>query len=119
MGNIDWTNESKVKVWLSARPTRNPVLETMRDSFDGGDAWGSVMEWWFALADVITDIDATQIPSEWEFRQSPFGADTEAYAYNAILETMRDDGVTLETLLHAGKVLTRYAAQLKLAGKDY
>jgi hypothetical protein len=112
-------NSEKLALWLSARPTRNPILERMRDSFDGGDPWGSVMGWWFAIADVITEIDASQVPSEWEFHQSPFGANTEAFEYSEILETMRDDGVTLDDILHAGKVLTRYASQLKLAGKDY
>lgn len=105
--------------WLSARPTRNPILETMRDSFDGGDPWGSTMGWCFAIADVVTEIDASQVPSEWEFRQSPMGANTEAYEYQEILETMRDSGASLYDLIDAGNVLTRYAAQLKLAGMAY
>lgn len=105
--------------WLAARKTRNPVLETMRDSFDGGDPWGSVMAWWFAVCDVISDIDPAQVPAAWEFRQSPMGSDTESFEYEQILETMAADGVTLETLQHAGWVLCRYAAQLKLSGLDY
>lgn len=110
---------TNLEQWLAARPTRNPIIERMRDTFDGGDAWGSTMGWWFAIADVVTEIDPSQVPSEWEFRQSPMGSNTEAYEYQEILETMRDDGATLEDLLDAGNILTRYAAQLKLAGMDY
>lgn len=109
---------AKLEQWMSARETRNPVIERMRDSFDGGDPWGSTMEWWFALADVISGIDASQIPSEWEYRQSPMGADTDSWAYQEIISEVCD-GVTLEDLLHAGAVLTRYASMLKLAGMDY
>ena len=105
--------------WLSARPTRNPILETMRDTFDGSDAWGSVAAWHFAIADVISEIDPDQVPEEWQYRQSPFGVDTEAYEYDQIIETMRDEGATLDDLIHAGNVLHRYAIQLKLAGLDY
>lgn len=112
-------DNTKLDEWLSARPTRNPILETMRDTFDGGYSWGSTMEWWFAIADVITEIDPSQVPSDWEFRQSPLGPDIWGFAYQAIVRTMRNEGATLETLLHAGTVLTRYAAQLKLAGVGY
>lgn len=107
-----------LETWLAARPTRNPIIERMRDSFDGGDAWGSTMEWWFALADVITGIDASRIPSEWEYRQSPMGADIDSYAYQEIIAVVCD-GATIDDLLHAGEILTRYAAQLKLEGMDY
>lgn len=110
---------AKLEQWMSARPTRNPVLETMRDTFDGGDPWGSAVAWHFAIADVITEIDPAQVPEAWEFQQSPFGADTEAYEYNAVIETMRDNGAVLEDLIHAGNVLARYTHLLMLAGKDY
>lgn len=105
--------------WLSARPTRNAVLETMRDTFDSGNAWGSVAAWHFAICDVIGEIDPDQVPEEWQFRQSPFGADTEAYEYSAVIETMAGDGVVLDDLIRAGNILHRYATQLRLAGLDY
>lgn len=108
-----------LETWLAARPTRNPIIERMRDSFDGGDAWGSTMEWWFAIADVITEIDPSQVPSDWEFRQSPFGSNEDSFAYQEIVALMVEDGITLDDLVPAGNVLTRYAAQLKLEGMDY
>lgn len=110
---------AKLEQWMSARKTRNPILETMRDSFDSFDPWSCTLSWHFAIADVITEIDASQVPSAWEFQQSICGADTEAWEYIEIIETMRNDGATLEDLINAGNVLARYAAQLKLAGKDY
>lgn len=117
--SVAYGNPEALAVWMSARPTRNPILETMRDTFDGGDAWGSVMAWHFAIADVMTEIDASRVPAEWEFSQSPFGANTEAYEYQSTLEAMRDGGATLDDLIHAGNVLMRYAAQLQAAGQDY
>lgn len=110
----NWGNKAAVEVWLSARPTRNPILETMRDSFDGGDPWGSTMEWWFAIADYTTDTYG-DTPAEWEFRQSPCGSNEDAYAFQQ-LDDLRPSEAQL---LHAGNVLSRYAAQLKLAEMDY
>ena len=109
---------NKQEQWMSARPTRNPILETMRDTFDGGDPWGSAVAWHFAVADVILSIDPDAIPPFWEFQPSPFGADTEAYEYQAILEAMAE-GATLGHLIHAGNVLARYTLLLSLAGYDY
>lgn len=100
--------------WLSARPTRNPVIELMRDSFDGGDAWGSVMGWWFAIADYLTE-NFDGVPGSWGFQQSPFGVDKDAYEFEWLTELQP----TEEQLIHAGNILERYAAQLKLAGEDY
>ena len=117
--SVNYGNPAALEQWLSARPTRNPVLETMRDTFDSGDAWGSTLSWHFAICDVISEIDPSQIPSAWEYQQSPFGADTEQYEYTEVLEAMRGDGATLDDLIHAGNVLSRYAAQLRLAGQDY
>ena len=118
MTNRDWTNKEKVAVWLSARPTRNPILEVMRDTFDSGDAWGSVLAWHFAIADVVHEL-VGHTPDSWEFIPSPFGAEIDCYEYEAVIEAMREDGATLDDLIPAGNVLQRYAAQLRLAGEDY
>lgn len=110
---------NKQEQWLSARPTRNPVLETMRDTFDAGDPWGSNIAWLFAIADVIYEINPEQVPAEWEFRPSPFGADTESYEYNAICDLIKDEGIDVDVILHAGRVLNRYDNLLRLAGMNY
>lgn len=112
-------SDEAINRWMSARPTRNPVIERMRDTFDSYDSWGSNMGWFFALADVVTEIDPDAVPAEWEFRQSPFGSDTESYEYQEIRELVDNEGVTLEVLLHAGKIMSRYDNLLRLAGMNY
>lgn len=121
MTNRDWTNTEAIAIWLSARPTRNPILEVMRDSFDSGDSWGSVLAWHFAIADVVYEIEG-HTPDSWEFTPSPFGAETDCYEYEAIIEVVEElggSGPSLDYLIHAGNVLQRYASQLRLAGEDY
>lgn len=116
MTTRNWTDTEAIAIWLSARPTRNPILEVMRDTFDGGDAYGSTLMWHFAIADVVFEI-VGRTPAHWEFTPSPLGADTDSYEYQTIIGA--DVGATLETLIHAGNVLERYAGQLRLAGEDY
>lgn len=92
----------------------------MRDTFDSGDAYGSVVMWHFAVCDAMQD-RSFYIPSEWEFTPSPFGSDEDAYEYQAVTEELEDlDFATAGRMLtHAGNVLHRYAAQLRLSGQDY
>lgn len=116
--NMDWSNKEKVDRWLSARPTRNPITEYLRDNFDFGDMYGSTVGVLFAIADVLTEIDPGLVPSEWEFRQSPFGADTEDYNYQTIIEAM-NDGATVEDLIHAAKVFGRLDRLNRLTGLEY
>ncbi len=115
--NMDWSDKESVERWLSARDTRNPIIEYLRDGFDFGDIHGSTMACLFAIADVLTEIGT--VPESWEFRQSPFGADTESWEYQAILEAMRDEGATLEDLEHAAKVFERLDRLNRLTGKSY
>jgi hypothetical protein len=100
----------------------NPVLDALRDSFDGGDAWGSTLSAHFDIAECLHRHGA-DIPSEWEFRPSPLlnvgdplPEDCSYFAEQIDL-MMREGHVS--NLVHAGNVLMRYAAQLKLAGEDY
>jgi len=84
-----------------------------RLSFDGGDKWGSTMGWWFAVADALTEKEPGMVPDSWEFRQSPFGPDTEQYEYEIAAQW------SPETLRRMGNALSRYARCLKAAGLDY
>jgi hypothetical protein len=99
----------------------NPILSLARDYQDKGDAWGSNINFLFALCDIATVFGVEDIPEELEFTQSPFGAATEAYEYQAMLELF--DELTLEEftkhIVHALKVLAKYDSLLRLAGKDY
>lgn len=116
--SLDWSNENKVAQWLSARPTRNPIVEYLRDGWDSYDTYGSTLSCLFAIADVLHDIDPNLVPSEWAFRQSPMGADTESWEYQAILEAMQN-GATLEHLEHAAKVFERLDRLNRLTGLEY
>lgn len=118
--SVDYGNPDALKTWLSARPTRNPVLEVMRDTFDSGDAYGSAVMWHFAICDAMQD-RSFYIPGEWEFTPSPFGSDADAYEYQAIDEELDglDSATEARWLTHAGNVLHRYATQLRLSGQDY
>lgn len=95
------------------RNTSNPVLEVSRIYF-GDDEWGTTMGWWFAIADYLTDQGA-EIPEEWEFRQSPFGSDTETIEYQELVEIE----ASIEDALFAGRVFAKYAGYLKSIGADY
>ena len=118
MRSNDWSNTAKVEQWLKARPTRNKVLEYIRDNFDTGDMHGSTMAALFGVADVLL-VDAPElIPAEWEFSPSPFGADTDAYEYQTIREAMAD-GATIEDVLKAGVILNRLDSLNRHTGINY
>lgn len=93
--------------------TTKEAFAEFRLSFDAGDPWGSTMAWWFAVADALMEAAPELVPNKWQFRQSPLGPDTESYEY----ETCRT--WPAETLVRFGNALSRYAAMLKAAGKDY
>lgn len=116
--NLDWSNKDAVAQWLSARPTRNPIIEYLRDGWDSGDTYGSTVSVLFAIADVLTELDPALVPADWQFRQSPFGPDTEAWEYEAIHEAMAD-GATVEDLQHAAKVFERLDTMNRLTGLEY
>jgi hypothetical protein len=106
---------------------KNPILTVMRETFDKGDAWGSNINFLFALCDIATKYEVS-IPSELQYVASPFGQDTEAYEFQS-LEALMIEGeyihraLTLEEfrkhVSHALKVCGRYDALLRLAGENY
>lgn len=118
--NLNWSDETARNTWLSARPTRNPVIESLRDSWDGGDNWGSALTALFAVCDVMSDL-SIEIPSEWEFSQSIMGSDDEDYNYVTVMEALQDLNVfeRSRVLTHAGWILHRLTHVLDLAGQSY
>ena len=113
---------------VSNWPTgRNPILTVMKETFDKGDAWGSNINFLFALCDIATKYEIS-IPPELQYVASPFGGDTENYDYQS-LEALMIEGeyihraLTLEEfkkhVAHALKVCARYDALLRLAGQSY
>jgi hypothetical protein len=89
--------------------------------FDGDDEWGSVLSFWFAVAEVAYHAGA-EIPARWKFQDSPVhGRDWEPEDYPAsIVQEMYDAGeISNDDLIAFGNKLTRDAHKLKRAGKDY
>lgn len=120
---------AKLEQWMSARGTRNPALDVFRDHFDPYDPWGSVVEAQFQICYTLVR-HAAEVPAAWQFYPGawvPEMDDNDPEAPGMAREgsllgwefdlIMREGGYS--NLIHAGTVLERYAAQLKLAGKDY
>lgn len=80
-----------------------------------GDCWGSVMLWWFAIADELHFNRDSGVPSSWQFRPSPLGPSNDLEAY----ETEIVEAADTETLLRFGELMNRCASRLKRLGKDY
>ena len=83
---------------------------------DSQDSWGTVMHWWFTVADELNfNRPALTVPESWRFRPSPLGPQNEPgdYAANAVAESSDD------ALARFGALLNRYAGFLKRRGKDY
>ena len=85
------------------------------DMSNGGDRWGTVMAWLFAIADYATFHTGEGVPGEWEYRPAMGGADTESVEYQNILRI----NPSADELTKFGAVLNRYEKKMTLAGMDY
>ncbi len=93
--------------------TASDLMQEFRLFYDGGDSWGTTMAWWFAIAGELNE-RGLYIPDAWKYRPGLGGGkDPDAYE-TEICEAATDDGLQL-----FGRAITRYAAMLKTAGKDY
>jgi len=90
------------------------VLESIREG-DMYDGWGVCLAWMFATADYLTFVDHTFPPAKWEYRSSPFGADTD----NPEFQTLMEHGFTGEEMEQVVEILSRWYSLLLAAGKDY
>ena len=77
-----------------------------------GDWWGDTMAWWFAVAGEMYE-RGLDIPAAWRYRPGISPKEPDRYE-TEICEAATDDGLRL-----FGRALTRYAAKLKAAGRDY
>ena len=83
---------------------------------DCDDPWGTVMHWWFTVADEIHfKRPKLNIPVNWRFRPSPLGSQNEPDDYAAVAVAQASDAA----LDRFGAVLNRYAGFLKRRGRDY
>lgn len=105
----------------------NPVLDTFRENFDGGDPWGSTIEAHFQVAYTLMR-HGVDVPADWQFSPGMFVPDLEdnnpdnedgegSYIGWQFDLLMREGHVS--NLIHAGNVLARYAFHLSMAGYDY
>lgn len=104
-----------------ARYPKGVLIGTVRDCWDGDDQWGTVMMWWFGIADVLWHRSAEPIPADWGYGHSPVCDEVDNNQWpDAQIMTMLDSGeIDPDEMLYVGTVLTRYAGWLKLAGQDY
>jgi hypothetical protein len=118
----------KLEQWMSARGTRNPVIEVFRSfGYDPYDPWGSTVEAQFQICYTLMRGGA-EIPAAWQFSpgawtpseddNDPDNEDGDGsllgWEFDIIL---REGGY--RNLIHAGEVLNRYATLLKSEGHDY
>jgi hypothetical protein len=98
----------------------NKLLQEFRIEMDSSDPWGSSLMWHFAVADMLTVLSGTT-PAEWDFHQSPLGADTLCGEYATLTDLLGDSSLKESILLleKTGTVLGRYSNICRLAGLDY
>jgi len=58
---------------MSVRMDRE-IAWLMREDDLGHDPWGTTMQWWFAIADVLEHF-GEEVPSGWGYRPAAFGPD--------------------------------------------
>lgn len=99
----------------------NPVLDAFREDFDSYDAFSSALNAQFDIAECLFRY-GVEVPASWEFSPglaAGHSLNTEDASFFAVvIDGMVRQG-HVSNLIHAGNVLMRYVAQLKLAGRDY
>ena len=95
----------------------NNTLKADYCLYSSGDPYGDTMAWLFAACDVLEDFGL--VPEEFEFRQSPFGPETDVPEYQELLSTLNGGYCTLDDLLHFARVLFRHSQYLDHLGLSY
>lgn len=118
---------SKQEQWMSARGTRNPVIELIRDDIDSYDVYGSVVEAHFQICFTLVR-GGVEVPEAWGFSagmftpkdddNDPENEDGDGSLLGWELDLLLRDG-HYRDLIQAGEILSRYAALLELAGQGY
>ena len=91
-----------------ARTEMDVIKYDFRMDLDTYDAWGSVMSWWFDIAEAL-HARGEDIPAEWQFRPGAGGCE----------ESERLEDYSSDTLEQFGNLLNRYASALESAGRSY
>lgn len=88
-------------------------------TYDKGDAWGSCMQWLFAVCDYLTFETDECVPDHWQFKPSLFGANEDCFNYQTLRHLAFEQYITTEDVLHFGSLLVRFSEMLKRKGLDY
>lgn len=88
-------------------------------TYDKGDAWGSCMQWLFAVCDYLTFETDECVPDNWHFKPSPFGANEDDFNYQTLRHLAFEQYITTDDVLHFGSLLVRFSELLKRKGLNY
>lgn len=76
----------------------NPVIDLSRDSFDGGDPYGSAMAWAGACADVLWDADPNAVPPSLGYSPGMGGPEVPSATYGDTGDYLDQNDIPAETL---------------------
>lgn len=107
-----------VKKYHAAHPGRAQLMLLLRLD-DSTDPWGTGMNWWFGIADVLYHADPIVIPPSWDYRHGAGCMGPEDWPESEIAALLECGDISVDDLLYAGQVVTRYLAAVKVAGQDY
>lgn len=108
----------------------NPVIDYVRDWWDGGDPWGTAINALFDLAEVMYSAGMA-IPEELEYRHGPFEPSTveematedpdgqTSYGVFVFASAYLSGEFTENDMRLAALTLNRYLALCRDAGLDY
>lgn len=106
----------------------NPVLTLMREDDISHDPWGTAMAWAFAVAEVLYAA-GEDVPDEMGFSPSPFvqysnrapeeWPDAEVWHLLNGVPAYWVRAATVADIQFAGRVLARYLAWCRAAGRAY
>ena len=106
----------------STREGRSIVRQTIRESWDRGDVWGSALGMHFAIADTLQLTD-NGVPTAWQYRPAALLTEDTHYEESSdsgqLLDAYQMGDVSSDDLVYWGNVLSRYADLCKRAGRDY
>lgn len=95
------------------------VMSRIREDDVEHDPWGTSLTWHFAICDLMVEWGPPYPHSDWGFRQTIGGADTESHAYQDLSWMLENGELSPHDLLAIGKILHRYENMLERNGRSY
>lgn len=99
------------------------IMLLIRDDWDRGDPWGSVISAFFSVAETLFR-HGTKVPAEWKFSPSPMinvgdSPDEDDDLAVELSEGIANGHYNVDDLLYAGNIFHRYADWCRRDGVDY